>query len=86
MQMRPRNKLLAQVVVALISMLYGFVIPGITNPFDHNPGTNWIDFPLWIGVPLTLIWYVGMMNAINFSTAWTGFLRAWQRSRASSCS
>ena len=36
MQMRPRNKLIAQVVVALISMLYGFVIPGITNPFDHN--------------------------------------------------
>ena len=23
-----------------ISMLYGFVIPGINNPFDHNPGTN----------------------------------------------
>ena len=66
MQMRPRNKLVAQVVVALISMLYGFVIPGITNPFDHNPGTNWIDFPFWVGVPLTLIWYVGMMNAINF--------------------
>ena len=66
MQMRPRNKLIAQIVVALISMLYGFVIPGINNPFDHNPGTNWIDFPLWVGVPLTLIWYVGMMNAINF--------------------
>ena len=45
MRMRPRNKLVAQIVVALISMLYGFVIPGITNPFDHNPGTNWIDFP-----------------------------------------
>ena len=32
MQMRPRNKLVAQIVVALISMLYGFVIPGITVP------------------------------------------------------
>ncbi len=74
MQMRPRNKLLAQVVVALISMLYGFVIPGITNPFDHNPGTNWIDFPLWIGVPLTLLWYVGMMNAINFLDGLDGLL------------
>lgn len=39
MQMAPRNKLIAQIVVALISMLYGFVIPGINNPFDHNPGT-----------------------------------------------
>ncbi|MGB8907586.1 MAG: MraY family glycosyltransferase [Candidatus Cybelea sp.] len=74
MQMRPRNKLVAQVVVALISMLYGFVIPGITNPFDRNPGTNWIDFPLWVGVPLTLVWYVGMMNAINFLDGLDGLL------------
>jgi UDP-GlcNAc:undecaprenyl-phosphate/decaprenyl-phosphate GlcNAc-1-phosphate transferase len=74
MQMRPRNKLVAQIVVALISMLYGFVIPGINNPFDRNPGTNWIDFPLWLGVPLTLLWYVGMMNAINFLDGLDGLL------------
>ena len=74
MQMRPRNKLIAQIVVALISMLYGFVIPGITVPFDHNPGTNWIDFPIWVGVPLTLLWYVGMMNAINFLDGLDGLL------------
>jgi UDP-GlcNAc:undecaprenyl-phosphate/decaprenyl-phosphate GlcNAc-1-phosphate transferase len=71
MQMRPRNKLIAQV---MISMLYGFVIPGITNPFDRNPGTNWVDFPLWIGVPVTLVWYVGMMNAINFLDGLDGLL------------
>jgi UDP-GlcNAc:undecaprenyl-phosphate/decaprenyl-phosphate GlcNAc-1-phosphate transferase len=74
MHMRPRNKLIAQIVVALVSMLYGFVIPGITNPFDHNPGTNWVDVPLWIGVPLTLLWYVGMMNAINFLDGLDGLL------------
>ncbi|MGA8324486.1 MAG: MraY family glycosyltransferase [Candidatus Cybelea sp.] len=74
MQMAPRNKLIAQIVVALISMLFGFVIPGINNPFDHNPGTNWIDFPPWVGVPLTLIWYVGMMNAINFLDGLDGLL------------
>ncbi|HXO16840.1 MAG TPA: MraY family glycosyltransferase [Candidatus Dormibacteraeota bacterium] len=74
MQMQARNKLVAQIVVALVSMLYGFVIPGITNPFDHNPGTNWIDFPLWVGVPLTLLWYVGMMNAINFLDGLDGLL------------
>ncbi len=73
MTMRPRNKLIAQIVVASISMLYGFVIPGITNPF-HDPGTNWIDFPIWVGVPLTLIWYVGMMNAINFLDGLDGLL------------
>lgn len=74
MHMRARNKFFAQIVVALISMLYGFVIPGITNPFDHNPGTNWIDFPVWIEVPLTLLWYVGMMNAINFLDGLDGLL------------
>jgi UDP-GlcNAc:undecaprenyl-phosphate/decaprenyl-phosphate GlcNAc-1-phosphate transferase len=74
MQMRPRNKFLAQIVVALVSMLYGFVIPGITNPFDHNPHTNWIDFPLWLSIPLTLFWYVGMMNAINFIDGLDGLL------------
>lgn len=74
MQMRPRNKLVAQIVVALISTLYGFVIPGISVPFDHNAGTNWIDFPIWIGVPLTLVWYVGMMNAINFLDGLDGLL------------
>ena len=74
MQMRARNKFIAQIIVALISMLYGFVIPGINNPFDHNPGTNWIDFPLAIGIPLTLLWYVGMMNAINFLDGLDGLL------------
>ncbi|MBV8198870.1 MAG: undecaprenyl/decaprenyl-phosphate alpha-N-acetylglucosaminyl 1-phosphate transferase [Candidatus Eremiobacteraeota bacterium] len=74
MQMRARNKFVAQIVVALISMLYGFIIPGVNNPFDHNPGTNWIDFPIWVQVPLTLLWYVGMMNAINFLDGLDGLL------------
>lgn len=74
MQLRPRNKMFAQIVVALISMLYGFVIPGVTNPFDHNQATNWIDFPFWVSVPLTLLWYVGMMNAINFIDGLDGLL------------
>lgn len=74
MQMRPRNKFLAQVVVALVSMLYGFIIPGITNPFVHDATANWIDFPLWVSVPLTLLWYVSMMNAINFIDGLDGLL------------
>lgn len=74
MGMRPRNKLLAQIVVALVSMIYGFVIMGFNNPFDHNPNTNWIAFPMWIAVPLTLVWYLGMMNAINFIDGLDGLL------------
>ncbi len=74
MGMRPRNKFVAQVLVALISLFYGFIITGVTNPFDHNPNTNWIEFPLWLGVPITLLWYVGMMNAINFIDGLDGLL------------
>jgi UDP-GlcNAc:undecaprenyl-phosphate GlcNAc-1-phosphate transferase len=74
MGMRSRNKFIAQIVVALISMLYGFIITGTSNPFNHNPATNWIEFPLWVGVPLTLLWYVGMMNAINFIDGLDGLL------------
>jgi UDP-GlcNAc:undecaprenyl-phosphate GlcNAc-1-phosphate transferase len=72
--MRPRIKLVAQVLVALISLFYGFVIPGVTNPFVHDPNSNWIEFPLWLGVPITLLWYVGMMNAINFIDGLDGLL------------
>jgi UDP-GlcNAc:undecaprenyl-phosphate/decaprenyl-phosphate GlcNAc-1-phosphate transferase len=74
MGMRPRNKFLAQIVVASIAMLYGFVIDGTTNPFNHNPATNWIEFPWYVGVPLTLVWYLGMMNAINFIDGLDGLL------------
>jgi UDP-GlcNAc:undecaprenyl-phosphate GlcNAc-1-phosphate transferase len=74
MGMRARNKLLAQIVVALVSMIYGFVIPGFNNPFDHNPNTNWIAFPIGVAVPLTLVWYLGMMNAINFIDGLDGLL------------
>lgn len=74
MGMRPRNKLIAQILVALISMLYGFLITGTTNPLNHDPNTNWIAFPLWFSVPLTLLWYVGMMNAINFIDGLDGLL------------
>ena len=74
MQLRSRNKFIAQIVVALISMLYGFIIPGVTNPFVHSAANNWIDFPIWIGIPLTLVWYVGMMNAINFIDGLDGLL------------
>jgi UDP-GlcNAc:undecaprenyl-phosphate/decaprenyl-phosphate GlcNAc-1-phosphate transferase len=74
MGMRARNKFLAQIVVASIAMMYGFIISGTTNPFNHDPQTNWIEFPLWVGIPLTLVWYVGMMNAINFIDGLDGLL------------
>ncbi|MBV8479381.1 MAG: undecaprenyl/decaprenyl-phosphate alpha-N-acetylglucosaminyl 1-phosphate transferase, partial [Actinobacteria bacterium] len=35
---------------------------------------HWVDFPLWVAIPLTLAWYLGMMNAINFIDGLDGLL------------
>jgi UDP-GlcNAc:undecaprenyl-phosphate GlcNAc-1-phosphate transferase len=72
--MRARDKFIAQIVVASVSMIYGFTISGFNNPFDHNANTNWVAFPLFVSVPLTLLWYLGMMNAINFIDGLDGLL------------
>jgi UDP-GlcNAc:undecaprenyl-phosphate GlcNAc-1-phosphate transferase len=70
MGMRPRVKFTAQIVVAVISMAYGFVITDAYNPLTHQ----YVDFPLWFSLPLTLFWYVAMMNAINFIDGLDGLL------------
>jgi UDP-GlcNAc:undecaprenyl-phosphate GlcNAc-1-phosphate transferase len=71
MGMRPRNKFVAQIVVAGISLLYGFVIKDIENPFHRG---DYIHFAAPWNYALTLIWYVGMMNAINFIDGLDGLL------------
>jgi len=70
MQMRPRSKLIAQTVVAGISMLYGFIIPGFEIPFTRE----YVNLSPLVGVPLTLVWYLGMMIAINFLDGLDGLL------------
>ncbi len=75
MGMKPRWKFLAQIGVALVSMFYGFVIHGINNPF--LPGGDWVAIPLWLGIPLTLVWYLGMINAINFIDGLDGLLSGY---------
>jgi UDP-GlcNAc:undecaprenyl-phosphate GlcNAc-1-phosphate transferase len=72
MSMSPRAKLLAQALVAGISMLYGFQIHFITNPL--HPSGPPIYFHESVTIVLTLLWYVGMMNAINFIDGLDGLL------------
>lgn len=73
MGLRPKYKLLAQIVVALISMAYGFHIDYIHRPLSHDPN-DFIYFPWWVSYPLTLLWYTGMINAINFIDGLDGLL------------
>jgi UDP-GlcNAc:undecaprenyl-phosphate/decaprenyl-phosphate GlcNAc-1-phosphate transferase len=75
MGMSPRTKLFAQIVVAGISMLYGFVVPAFfTNPLHHGQTVFLPHGFEWLVYPLTLFWYVAMMNAINFIDGLDGLL------------
>jgi UDP-GlcNAc:undecaprenyl-phosphate GlcNAc-1-phosphate transferase len=67
---RARDKFIAQIVVAGVSMSYGFIISGFELPFWHV----YVNVPIWLGVPLTVLWYLGMMNAINFLDGLDGLL------------
>ncbi len=70
MGMRPRAKFMAQIVVAIVSMVYGFHIHDI-----KVPGTEtYLTLPPWLDYSLTLLWYLGMMNAINFLDGLDGLL------------
>ena len=71
MGMRPRNKFVAQIVVAGISLLYGFVIKDVEKPFHRG---EYIHFAVPWNYELSLIWYIGMMNAINFIDGLDGLL------------
>ena len=71
MGMSPRGKLVAQMIVAGISMLYGFTISYVNDPFHHGAV---LYFPTWLSWVITMIWYVGMMNAINFIDGLDGLL------------
>lgn len=70
MGMSPRAKFGAQIVVAIVSMIYGFHI----GDFKIPNTTEYVNLPPWIDYPLTLVWYLGMMNAINFLDGLDGLL------------
>lgn len=56
----PKMKLLGQIVGAVILMVFGVHLEYVTNPITNNI----VDLGLW-GYPLTLVWLVGICNAVN---------------------
>jgi len=57
----PLTKLAGQVLAAAIPTAFGVSIDHFTLPF-LGP----VDLPTWIGVPLTILWIVAVMNMVNF--------------------
>ena len=57
----PPAKLGGQVLAAAIPTVFGVWIDHFTFPF-----IGVVDLPPWVGVPLTVVWIVAVMNMVNF--------------------
>lgn len=60
--LRPWQKLLFQVSSALCLIFFGLKIQLLTNPFFTS--SQYLEIG-WLSVPLTIIWVVGITNALN---------------------
>lgn len=60
--LRARYKFFFQLAAGLVVYYFGIRISGIKIPFIY---TDMIDFAWWIDLPLTLLWVIGITNAIN---------------------
>jgi UDP-GlcNAc:undecaprenyl-phosphate GlcNAc-1-phosphate transferase len=58
---KPLIKLLAQVCIVLILFAAGFRIEVLTNPFVGGE----VQIPLVFSVIITILWFLGMINAMN---------------------
>ncbi len=59
--LEPLPKLAGQVLAAVIPTFFGVWIDHFTFPF-----VGAVDLPPWIGIPLTVVWIVAVMNMVNF--------------------
>ena len=57
----PLPKLAGQVAAAAIPCAFGVWIDHFTFPF-----VGVVDLPAWVGMPLTVVWIVAVMNMVNF--------------------
>jgi UDP-GlcNAc:undecaprenyl-phosphate/decaprenyl-phosphate GlcNAc-1-phosphate transferase len=58
--LRARDKFVIQFLVAIAAWFAGFRFDHIGLPFIGP-----VDLPIWIDLPLTAVWIVGVINAIN---------------------
>lgn len=57
-------KFLVQVIAAIIVIRSGVTIPRVSNPLHFILGGGYIELGIW-SYPLTIVWIVGVTNAIN---------------------
>jgi len=57
----PLPQLAGQVLIAAVPVAFGLRVSSIAQPFGDP-----IDLPVWLDIPVSIVWFVGMMNAINW--------------------
>lgn len=57
----PLPQLVGQLLIACVPVAFGLRVNSIAQPFGDP-----IDLPLWLDMPISVLWFVGMMNAINW--------------------
>ena len=57
----PPTKLAGQIAAASIPIAFGVWIDHFTFPF-----LGAVDVPAWVGMPLSVVWIVAVMNMVNF--------------------
>jgi len=56
----PKVKLLGQLIAAIIFVAFGGYVKYLTNPFGGD-----LLFVEFLGIPITILWLVGISNAVN---------------------
>ena len=57
----PLPQLIGQLLIACVPVALGLRVNSVAQPFGDP-----IDLPVWLDVPISILWFVGMMNAINW--------------------
>jgi UDP-GlcNAc:undecaprenyl-phosphate/decaprenyl-phosphate GlcNAc-1-phosphate transferase len=60
--LKAQQKLYVQILASIMLLFFGVTVKSITIPFIGGNGSFYIRY---LGIPLTIIWVVGITNAIN---------------------
>jgi len=60
-RLEPLPQLVGQLLIAAVPVALGLRVNSVAQPFGDP-----IDLPLLLDVPISILWFVGMMNAINW--------------------
>lgn len=61
-ELKPGYKLIFQISAAVVLILFGVEISSVTNPLSNGDGYWSVG---WMTVPLTILWVIGITNALN---------------------